>query len=227
MSAPRITRVGRGLGSPDDARRPDQSGGDTPAVAQRPGGPTWARVNVVGTSCSGKTTLARALAGQLGVPHVELDALHWEPGWTAAEPEVLRQRVAAAVAADRWVVDGNYSATRDLVWARTTMVVWLNLPFGLVFGRSLARTFRRIASREELFNGNRESVRNLMDADGIPWWVIRTHHRRRREYRELLTRPEFAHMAVIELRTPEEVAGCVAEIAAEAKTLGEGVARRV
>jgi adenylate kinase family enzyme len=182
-------------------------------VSDHPGGQTWARVNVVGTSCSGKTTLARSLARELGVPHVELDALHWEPGWTAAEPDVLRARVAAAVAAERWVVDGNYSATRDLVWPRTTLIVWLNLPFGLVFRRSLTRTFARIASGEELYNGNKESVRNLLDADGIPWWVIRTHHRRRREYRELLTRPEFAHMAVVELRTTEEVASCVAEIA--------------
>ncbi len=35
------------------------------------------RVNVIGTSGSGKTTVAAALADRLGIRHVELDALSW------------------------------------------------------------------------------------------------------------------------------------------------------
>jgi adenylate kinase family enzyme len=42
------------------------------------------RILVVGSSCSGKTTFARALAGILGRPHIELDALHWGPNWCYA-----------------------------------------------------------------------------------------------------------------------------------------------
>ena len=56
------------------------------------------RINVVGMSCSGKTTLARAIAERLGVPHVELDALYWERDWTPASDETFRARVATAVA---------------------------------------------------------------------------------------------------------------------------------
>ena len=41
-----------------------------------------ARVVVIGTSCAGKTTFARALARILTFPHIELDALHWLPNWT-------------------------------------------------------------------------------------------------------------------------------------------------
>jgi adenylate kinase family enzyme len=37
------------------------------------------RLAVVGTTGSGKTRLARRLAQQLDVAHIELDALHWEP----------------------------------------------------------------------------------------------------------------------------------------------------
>jgi adenylate kinase family enzyme len=55
------------------------------------------RVVVVGTSGSGKTTLARQLAEVLEVPHIELDALHWEPKWTSTPAERMREKVRAAL----------------------------------------------------------------------------------------------------------------------------------
>jgi adenylate kinase family enzyme len=46
-----------------------------------------ARTVVIGTSCSGKTTFARDLARTLGLPHIELDALHWQPNWVSRSAE--------------------------------------------------------------------------------------------------------------------------------------------
>ena len=66
------------------------------------------RINIVGIGCAGKTTLARALAARLGVPHVELDALFWGPRWTPVRDEVFRSRVRDALAPDAWVADGGY-----------------------------------------------------------------------------------------------------------------------
>src|SRR5205809_1832315 len=86
------------------------------------------RVVVVGTTGSGKTTLAGRLAQRLGVPHVELDALHWEANWVEAGDEVFRERAARALTGSAWVVDGNYSKVRDIVWGRADMVVWLDYP---------------------------------------------------------------------------------------------------
>ena len=159
------------------------------------------RVVVVGTSCSGKTTLARRLARILTTEHVELDSLYWGPEWTP-RPDFI-QHVLAIAQQSRWVIDGNYSAVRDIIWRRSSAIVWLDYSFARVFSQALRRTARRIITRERLYAGNRETVRNaLFDTDGIPWWVIRTHGKRRRDFPELFKCPEYGHAAVIQLDRP-------------------------
>jgi adenylate kinase family enzyme len=163
------------------------------------------RVAVVGTSCSGKTTFAKALAAQLQVPHIELDALHWRADWVPAPHEAFRQAVAVATSAERWVSDGNYSTVRDLVWGRATTVIWLDYAFALVLRRAVYRTARRALLREELFSGNRESLRKaLLSRDSILWWVVTTWGRRRREYRNLFEPGAFAHLEVVTFASPRE-----------------------
>ena len=160
-----------------------------------------ARVVVVGTSCAGKTTFGQRLANVVDSPFIELDALYWGPAWT---PRIeFKADVQRAVEQPRWVIDGNYSAVRDLIWRRASAIVWLDYSFVRVFSRALSRTARRIVTGETLYAGNRESIRTaLLERDGIPWWVIRTHGRRRREYPELLGRPEYAHATVIRFERP-------------------------
>jgi adenylate kinase family enzyme len=161
------------------------------------------RVAVIGTSCSGKTTFAAALAASQKAPHIELDALHWRPNWVEAPLAAFRADVAAAVAGERWVCDGNYGKVRDLVWGRATAVIWLNYPFPTVLWRALYRTMRRALLREELFSGNRESLKMaFLSRDSILLWVVTTHRRRLDEYPQLFARPEFAHLQVLQLERP-------------------------
>jgi adenylate kinase family enzyme len=164
------------------------------------------RVAITGSTGSGKTTLASELARRLGVPHVELDALHWDPGWAVAPRELFRERADAALPSDgRWVVDGNYSPVRDISWGRADTLLWLDYPLPLVFWRLARRTLWRGIARVELYNGNRESLReHLFTRDSLFVWLLRTHRRRRREYPELLTRPEYAHLRVERFRRPAE-----------------------
>jgi len=152
------------------------------------------RINVVGTSCSGKTTLARRLAEHLDVPYIELDALFWDRDWTPVGEGEFRSRVADAIRGERWVVDGGYSPIRHLTWSRADTIVWLDYPMPLVLARWARRTVRRIRSGEEFWpgTGNRESVRNALRRDGLLWWILRTHHRRRRSMAAgLAARPDL------------------------------------
>lgn len=162
------------------------------------------RVVVVGTSGSGKTTFAATLARHLDVPHIELDALHWEPSWTEATPEVFRKRVANAVAAERWVLDGNYSVARDIVWARADTIIWLDYALPVIMTRLVRRTARRVFLGELCCNGNRETLQGTLSRDSILLWALTTYRRRRLQYPELLARPQFAHLRVFHFQSPRK-----------------------
>lgn len=163
------------------------------------------RIAVIGTTGSGKTTLARQLSKRLGVPHIELDALHWGPNWTPAPTTAMRERVAEALSAPSWVVDGNYSIVRDIVWHTATIVVWLDYPLGLTAWRLLKRTLRRAITREAFYSGNRESLRTaFFSRDSILLWMVQTHGKHRREYPLVLAQPEHAHLQIVRLQSPRQ-----------------------
>jgi len=109
---------------------------------------------VIGNSGSGKTTLARRIAATLAVPHVELDAVHWQAGW-AANPRFLDD-VSALTAGPGWVVDGFYPAVRPLLTERAEVLVWVDPPAALILWRVTVRTLVRRLRRTALWNGNME-----------------------------------------------------------------------
>jgi adenylate kinase family enzyme len=164
------------------------------------------RVAIIGGSCTGKTTTSRALAVRLGVPHIELDALHHDPGWQEAPAEVLHERVDKALAAapDGWVVDGNYHGKLGTsVVERADTVVFLDLPHRVALRRVLWRTASRVVSRKELWNGNRETLRNAFSRDSIVWWVIRQHSTYEEKWMPRLA--PLTQVSIVRLRSPREV----------------------
>lgn len=149
----------------------DQRGGTAPRMA---------RVVVQGASGSGKTTLAGALASALGVAHLELDGLFQQADWTPLDLEEFRAQVQRFVEQPRWVVDGNYSHVRDILWPLATTIVFIDLPRRVTTTRVIKRTFLRIIKREQLWNGNRETWRNALSRDptnNIILWSWNTHAR--------------------------------------------------
>ena len=177
------------------------------------------RVSVIGTSGSGKTTFAGALATALGVRHVDLDAINWQPGWrdlNQGDPDEFRRRVADAVAAESWVSCGNYGKVRRAVLARATHVVWLDYAKPIVMGRVLRRSFVRAVSGKELWpgTGNRELFSRWLDREHPIRWAWDTYERRQRDYGAMFDDPSLAHLSKHRLRHPREAAGLIAELAA-------------
>ncbi len=166
------------------------------------------RIVVVGTSGVGKTTLARRIATRLELAHIELDAINWQPGWRDLnhhDPEEFIRRVGEAIAAEAWVLDGNYGSVRDRVWQRATHLVWLDYERPVVMARVIRRSLLRAALRTEMWAGNRERWRHLLRPSHPIRWAWNTWSRRRRETAERLAREEYAGLIVLRLRHRSDV----------------------
>ena len=173
------------------------------------------RVVVVGPTGSGKTTLAADIGRILGLPHVEQDALYWEPGWKEPPRPVFRQRLAQALASPAWVVDGNYNnQARDITWGRAEALVWLDYGLGVILWRLFRRTLSRTLSRQVLWGTNRETWRGaFFDKDSLFLYAIRSRRRFQQAYPEALATPEYAHLCALRLRSPREGKRFLSELA--------------
>lgn len=175
------------------------------------------RIAVVGNSGSGKTTVASRIAAALDVPHLELDSVFHQPGWRPLDTDAFRQAVSEFTAGQAWIVDGNYSKVQDIIWSRADTVIWLDPPRRRVMRQLLARTLRRMATRAELWNGNREQWRSLLRLDpeeSILVWAWTSHHKYRERYLAAQADPANGHLQFVKLRTPGEAASLVAAAAA-------------
>ena len=123
--------------------------------------------------------------------------------------EEFRARVAGLVAGDRWVLDGNYHQVSDLV-SHADTVVWIDFPRQVVMRRLVRRTLLRGMLRRELWNGNRETLRNFVRMDpekSILRWAW-TQHSVYSERYERASGPggEWEGTTVVRLRSPADVA---------------------
>lgn len=173
------------------------------------------RISIVGNTSTGKTTLARQLADDLGLTHIEMDGLFHGPDWTPTPPDEFQAKLHTAMqdanaTSGGWTMCGNYRGASDRIGQKAAdTIIWLDMPRWLIMRRVIARTVRRVATREKLWNGNREPLSMLFrwrsDENIIRWAWIKYH-----EYIEqgtaAMTDGTWAHATVHRLRSPAEVA---------------------
>lgn len=143
------------------------------------------RINVVGTSGSGKSTFARKVAEKIRSPYIEMDKIFWEPNWKEKEDHRFLADLEAALQGDRWVLDGNYYRTQNIKWRRVDLVIWLDFSFPVTFFRALRRALWRATTKAELWEGtgNKESFRKtFLKKDSILWWTIASYPKTKERY---------------------------------------------
>jgi len=167
----------------------------------------YKHIVIIGSTSSGKSTLAERLAKRFDLSYIDLDALHWEPNWTEAPLEEFRKRVESAIHAPAWAVAGNYHIVRDLIWPRAEAIIWLDYSLPRIFWQLTRRTFTRWWKQELLWGTNRENLWThfkLWSDESLYHWLFKTYWRRKREYPLLLSQPEYSHLELMHFKNPKE-----------------------
>ena len=174
-----------------------------------------ARIAVIGTSGSGKTFVAEALARILGLRYVCNDAIIWRSNWQPTPRDEVFAEIDAATRAGGWTFDGNLGASPEdqLILSRCDTIVWLDLPRWQVFSSITRRTIVRAISKEPMWHGNVERWRTVFSRDSMIWWAIKTYGKRKRAYAALFADPDFADRVRIRLCSRREVNEWLARLA--------------
>ncbi len=148
------------------------------------------KINIIGTSGSGKSTFGRKLAESLSLPFLEMDAIFWGPDWTFPEDKELFSKLTSALEGENWVLDGNYTRTIPIKWDNIDIVIWLDFSFLRTLFQAVTRAFTRILTREEFWpgTGNRETLGKLFSRDSIVLWTLKTYRRNRKSLLDIWKR---------------------------------------
>ncbi|MBQ6678895.1 MAG: adenylate kinase [Lachnospiraceae bacterium] len=84
------------------------------------------KIIILGCSGSGKSTLAFQLQEITGLPLIHLDNVWWKPDWTHISRDEFDRKLAAILAGESWIIDGDYSRTYEPRFQACDTVIFLD-----------------------------------------------------------------------------------------------------
>ncbi len=100
------------------------------------------KIMVIGSGGAGKSTFAVKLGQMLNIEVIHLDSLYWQPGWVKLANDAWDATLAALLAREAWIMDGNYTRTLALRLAACDTVIFLDLARTVCLWRILRRRLR-------------------------------------------------------------------------------------
>ncbi|WAT03394.1 AAA family ATPase [Rouxiella badensis] len=165
------------------------------------------KINVIGTSGSGKSTFAKALAQQLAIPYIEMDTLFWKPHWTGSSDAELFEKLEQAISQPSWVLDGNYKRSQPIKWRDVDIIIWVDYSFGRTLYQAVKRALQRASHGQELWagTGNRETFRqSFFSRESIILWTLKTFYKNRRQYQKMMISPPNSQVQFVRLRSHKQ-----------------------
>jgi shikimate kinase len=104
---------------------------------------TFRRIAIVGTTGSGKTTLAGELGTLLNIPVYSLDSLQKDGIGHKIEIKDFLARIEEVSLTDSWIVDGGYKISNPILLQRAQAVIWLDYPLTTLLPRQLMRNLHQ------------------------------------------------------------------------------------
>jgi adenylate kinase family enzyme len=166
------------------------------------------KVNVIGTTGSGKSSFSKRLANVMDAQYIHMDQLFWKPDWVESTDVEFFPKLEQALSQSSWVLDGNYSRTNPIKWAHADTIIWIDYAYSRTFFQLLKRTIVRATSKRELWvgTGNKESlVKSFMSKKSILLWFFKNYRKNKTRYSELMRSPTLQNVSFIRLQSPKQV----------------------
>lgn len=165
------------------------------------------RINIIGTSSSGKSTFAKQLSNKLSVKYIEMDSLFWKKDWEMSSDEEFFRKLENATSNDSWVLDGNYTRSISVKWKNVDTVIWIDNSFILTMYQAVFRALKRSILKRELWQGtgNKESFRkSFFSKESMIVWTCKTFFKNRKRNSSYFTNDNYKHINFVRLRSRKE-----------------------
>jgi len=165
------------------------------------------RINVVGTSGSGKSHFSQRLAHSIACDYIEMDQLYWEKNWQEPSDEVFIEKLKTAISGESWVLDGNYNRTVSVKLAKADTIVWIDYSFSRTLYQAVKRALIRCLTKVEIGSGtgNTENFRkSFMSRDSVLLWTLKTYQSNKVRYQTLMENETYQDIHFVRLTSPAQ-----------------------
>lgn len=157
------------------------------------------QILVIGTSGTGKSTLAQRLSTVLHLPFFASDPFYWDAHWKPASDAKVLQQVKDVIRREAWILDGNFDNERELVWRQADCIIWLDYSLATICKRVIFRNLFWVLTQQPIWSGNRMTLHRALS--GLRH-AIRSYSLKRQNYPHWLA--ELPDITVHRFHTPHE-----------------------